>query len=51
VAQLGSEHLASKKAQAELRSINKEIAEHRKKLAALEARKAELERAMNTQRV
>lgn len=51
VAQLGSVHLASKKTQTELRSINKEIAEHRKKLAALEARKAELERATNAQRV
>jgi hypothetical protein len=51
VAQLGSKHLASKKAQTELRTINKEIAEHKEKLAALEARKAELERAMKTQRV
>ena len=34
-AQLGSEHLSGKKAQTELRAINKEIAESRKKLAAL----------------
>ena len=49
-AQLGSEHLLSKKAQTELRAINKEIAECRKKLTALEARKAEIERAMKTSR-
>jgi hypothetical protein len=47
-AQLGSEHLLSKKAQTELRAINKEIAECRKNLTALEARKAEIERAMKT---
>ena len=47
-AQLGSEHLASKKAQTELRAISKEIAEFKKKLAALEARKVELERAIKT---
>ena len=47
-AQLGSEHLLSRKLQTELRAVNKEIAEHRKKLAALEARKAEIERAMKT---
>jgi hypothetical protein len=51
VAQLGSEHLVSKKAETELHSINKEIAEHRKKLATLEARKTELERTTNPQRV
>ena len=44
VAQLGSEYLTSKKYQTELRVISKEIAETRKKLTALEARKAELER-------
>lgn len=48
VAQLGSEHLVSKKSQTELRAISKEIADSRKKLAALEARKAELERAIKT---
>ena len=48
VAQLGSEYLTSKKYQTELRVISKEIAETRKKLAALEARKAELERAIKT---
>jgi hypothetical protein len=47
-AQLGSEHLSRKKAQTELRAINKEIGENRKKLTVLEARKAELERAMKT---
>ena len=48
VAQLGSEYLTSKKYQTELRVISKEIAETKKKLAALEARKAELERAIRT---
>jgi hypothetical protein len=48
VAQLGSEHLMRKKSQTDLRAISKEIAETRKKLAALEARKAELERAIKT---
>ena len=47
-AQLGSEHLSSRKAQTELRAINREIAELRKKLTALEARKAEIARAMKT---
>ena len=47
-AQLGAEHLLSKKAQTELRAINKEIAENRKKLTALETRKAEIERTMKT---
>jgi ubiquinone biosynthesis protein UbiJ len=45
---LGSEHLKGKKAQTELRAINKEIADIRTKLAVLEARKAELERALKT---
>jgi hypothetical protein len=45
---LGSEHLMGKKAQTELRAIKKEIADMRTKLAALEARKAELERAIKT---
>jgi prefoldin subunit 5 len=35
-----------KKAQTELRAIKKEIADIRTKLAALEARKAELERTI-----
>ena len=47
-AQLGSEHLLSKKAQTELRAINKEIAESRKNLTALEARNAKIERALKT---
>jgi hypothetical protein len=42
VAQLGSEYLVSKKSQTELRAISKEIADLRKKLAALEARKTDL---------
>ena len=40
--------LMSKQSQTELRAISKEIAETRKKLAALEARKAELERSIKT---
>ena len=50
VAQLGSEHLVSKKSQTDLRTINRQIADLRKKLAALEAQKAALERAMEPQR-
>ena len=45
---LGSEHLMGKKAQTELLAIKKEIAGMRTKLAALEARKTELERAIKT---
>jgi hypothetical protein len=45
---LGFEHLVSKKAQTELRAIKKEIAGMRTKLAALEARKAELECTIKT---
>ena len=48
VEQLGSEYLVSKKSKTELRAINKEIADLREKLAALEARKATLERAIKT---
>src|ERR1700726_2169420 len=48
VAQLGSEHLMSKNSQTELRAISKEIADLRKKLAALEARKTALEREIKT---
>ena len=43
--QLGSKHLAGRKSQTELRKINKEIADLKKKLTALQARKAELEAA------
>jgi hypothetical protein len=46
--QLGSEYLASKKAKTELRVISKEIVDLGKELAELEARKAELERAIKT---
>ena len=48
VARLGSEYLTSKKSQAELRTVTKEIADLRRKLLALEARKAALERALKT---
>jgi hypothetical protein len=48
VERLGSEHLTGKKAQTELRAIKKEIAGMRTKLAALEARKAELEHTLKT---
>jgi hypothetical protein len=42
--QFGSEHLARTKSQSELRTISKEIADLKKKLSALEARKAALGR-------
>lgn len=45
---LGSEHLTTRKAQTELRGLNKEIADLTTKLAALKARKAELERLVKT---
>jgi len=48
VAQLGSEYLVSKKSHNELHAIRKEIADTRKKLAVLEARKAALECAIKT---
>jgi hypothetical protein len=48
VAQLGSEYLVSKKSHNELHSICKEIADIKKKLAVLEARKAALEYAIKT---
>ena len=48
VAQFGSKYLVSKKSQTELRAIRKEIADLRKKLAALEARKMALEREIKT---
>lgn len=44
--QLGSSRLASTKTQTELRKVNKEIAELKKKLMALQVRKAELEQAI-----
>ena len=46
VEQFGSEYLVKTKSQTELRAINKEIADLKKKLSALEARKAELGRAI-----
>jgi hypothetical protein len=48
-AELGTEYLARSKSDAELRAVNGEITATRKKLAALEARKAELERTVKTQ--
>lgn len=42
----GSNDLASKKTQAELRKITKEIAALKKKLSALQARKAEIEKTI-----
>jgi predicted nucleic acid-binding Zn-ribbon protein len=42
---LGSSHLASTKTQTELRKVKKEIAELKKKLTALQARKAEIEKS------
>jgi hypothetical protein len=48
VQQLGSEYLVRTKSQTELRAISKEIADLKKKLSALEARKAALGRAMKT---
>ena len=45
-AELGSDYLVNQKAQTELRAVRKEIAEISRRLAALEARKAELERAL-----
>jgi hypothetical protein len=44
--QLGSSHLAGTKTQTELRKVKKEIAELKKKLTALQARKAELDQAI-----
>jgi hypothetical protein len=46
--QFGSESLLKTKSQIELRAINKEIADLKKKLSALEARKAALGRAVTT---
>jgi hypothetical protein len=42
----GSDHLAATKGRAELRKVKREIAELKKKLTALEDRKAELEQAI-----
>lgn len=46
VEQLGSKHLASRTTHTELRKVNKDITELKKRLAALEARKAEIEGAI-----
>jgi hypothetical protein len=45
-AEFGSEHLAHRKVQTELRAVSKDISATRTKLAALEARKAQLERSI-----
>lgn len=45
IEQLGSNYLVSKKSQTELRKINKEIADMKKKLAELQARKSEIEKS------
>jgi hypothetical protein len=45
---LGAEYLVAKKATTELRVIKKELADIRAKLAALEARKAQLEKVLKT---
>ncbi len=41
---LGTDYLVSRQAQTELRKVTKEIADTKKKLAGLEARKAEIEK-------
>jgi hypothetical protein len=46
VEQCGSEYLVSRKSKTELRAINKEIGELKKRMSTLEARKATLERAI-----
>ena len=46
VEQLGAEHLAGVKTQAELRKIKREIGSLERKLKALRARKAEIEAAL-----
>jgi hypothetical protein len=45
MSELGRKHLAAEAIQTELRKIGKEIADLKRKLALLEARKTELERA------
>jgi hypothetical protein len=47
--QLGSNNLAGTKARTELRKINHEIASLKKKLATLQAKKAEMENAISKQ--
>jgi len=46
--QPGKEHFLRKKAQTDLRAVSKETGDIKKKLAELEARKAELERTIRT---
>jgi hypothetical protein len=45
---LGADHLTARKAQTELRAVNKAIADLTTKLVTLKARKAELERVVRT---
>jgi hypothetical protein len=46
IEQFGSDYLVSRKSKTELRAINKEIAELKKRLSMLEARKTTLDRAI-----
>jgi hypothetical protein len=50
VEQHGSKHLGDGKRRTELRKINKEIAQRKKELTALQARKAEIEGAVEDSR-
>jgi hypothetical protein len=50
IERLGSKHLLGKKAETELRAVKREIAGLRTKLAAAEARRAELERQIKAQK-
>jgi len=49
--QLGSNQLMATKTQAELRKLNKEIGALKKKLIALQIRKAEIEKSTSKQRI
>ncbi len=49
--ELGADHLASNAAKTELRVLGRDIASLKKKLAALEARKAEIEKLSGTSAV
>ena len=48
VESLGGDYLITKKSSAELRAVNNEISKIRKRLTELEARKVELQRALQT---
>jgi len=47
--QLGSNYLVSIKSQTELRKVNKEISAMKKKLAALQVQKAEIEKSISSE--